>query len=110
MLTLSGLKTDFSGYAERHFKTNTGILQLGASQSPPFKNSSLFVSLAIQFFLTIYIIAYYSVCIHTKLGKRTLEKYRSYGTLSKTTYFLSVFCEAVLVQDGPIHHAKKCNT
>ena len=27
-----------------------------------------------------------------------MEKYKSYGTLSKTTHFLSVFCEAGVVQ------------
>ena len=32
-----------------------------------------------------------------KLWKRSVEKYKSYGTLSKTTQFLSVFCEAGVV-------------
>ena len=27
-----------------------------------------------------------------------MEKYKSYGTLSKTTHFLSVFCEAGVAQ------------
>ena len=38
-----------------------------------------------------------SKCTH-KIWKRSVEKYKSYGTLSKTTHFLSVFCEASVVQ------------
>ena len=39
ILTLSGPQQDFSDDAERHYKTNTGILQLGCGrQSPPFKD------------------------------------------------------------------------
>ena len=34
---------------------------------------------------------------HT-IWKRSVEKHKSYGTLSKTTHFLSVFCEAGVVQ------------
>ena len=29
-----------------------------------------------------------------------MEKYKSYGTLSKTTHFLGVFCEAGVVQQS----------
>ena len=29
-----------------------------------------------------------------------MEKYKSYGTLSKTTHFLSLFCEAGVVQQS----------
>ena len=37
--------------------------------------------------------------LHThKIWKRSVEKYRTYVTLSKTTHFLSVFCEAGMVQ------------
>ena len=32
------------------------------------------------------------------IRKRSVEKHKSYGTLSKTTHFLSVFCEAGVVQ------------
>ena len=32
------------------------------------------------------------------MWKRSAGKYKSYGTLSKTTRFLSVFCEADVVQ------------
>ena len=40
--------------------------------------------------------AYYIVCIHTQFG-RDLEKYKRYGTLSKTTHFQRLFCEAGVV-------------
>ena len=40
---------------------------------------------------------FYSLHTHT-IWKRSVEKYKSYGTLSKTTHFLSVFCEAGVVQ------------
>ena len=33
-----------------------------------------------------------------KIWKRSVEKYKSYGTLSKTTHFLSEFCEVGVVQ------------
>ena len=45
-----------------------------------------------------WLMAYYVVCIHTKFWKRSVDKYKSYGTLSKTTHFLSVFCKADAVQ------------
>ena len=48
-------------------------------------------------FFTIYNNLLYSLHIH-KLQKRPVEKYKSYGTLSKTTHFLSVFCEAGVAQ------------
>ena len=32
------------------------------------------------------------------MWKRSVEKYESYGTSSKTTHFLSVFCEVDVVQ------------
>ena len=48
-------------------------------------------------FLTIYNSLLYS--LHTRnIGMRSVEKYKNYGTLSKTTHFLSVFCEAGVVQ------------
>ena len=39
----------------------------------------------------------YSLHTH-KIWKRPVEKYKSNGTLRKTTHFLSVFCEAGVVQ------------
>ena len=37
--------------------------------------------------------------MHThKIWKRSVEKYKCYGALSKTTHFLSVTCEAGVVQ------------
>ena len=45
-----------------------------------------------------WIIVYYTVCMHTKIWKRSVEKYKSYETLSKTTHFLSMFCEAGVFQ------------
>ena len=48
-------------------------------------------------FLTVYNSLLYS--LHTRnIGMRSVEKYKNYGTLSKTTHFLSVFCEAGVVQ------------
>ena len=49
------------------------------------------------FFFKIYTSLLYSLHIH-KIWKSSVEKYKSYGTLSKTTHFLSVFCEASVVQ------------
>ena len=45
-----------------------------------------------------WIVTYYMVCVHTEFWKRSVDKYKSYGTLSKTTHFLSVFCEVGVVQ------------
>ena len=39
----------------------------------------------------------YSLRTH-ETWKRSVEKYKSYGTLSKSIHFLSVFCEADVVQ------------
>ena len=50
-------------------------------------------------FLTIYSNLLYSLYTHT-LWKRSVQKYTSYGALSKTIHFLSVFCEAGVVQQS----------
>ena len=48
-------------------------------------------------FLTIYNSLLYS--LHTdRIWKRSVEKHKSHGTLSKTAHFLSVFCEVSVVQ------------
>ena len=44
------------------------------------------------------IIAYYYRLYTHKIWKRSVEKYQSYWTLSKTTHFLSVICEVHVVQ------------
>ena len=48
-------------------------------------------------FLKIYNSLSYSLCTYN-IWKRSVEKYKSYGTLSKTTHFLSMVCEAGVVQ------------
>ena len=50
-------------------------------------------------FLTIYSNLLYSLYTHT-LWKRSVQKYTSYGALSKTIHFLSVLCEAGVVQQS----------
>ena len=51
---------------------------------------------------TVFWIIYLLYCLHSpKICKRSVEKYRScgsYGTLSKGTHFLCVFCEVGVVQ------------
>ena len=48
-------------------------------------------------FLKIYNTLLHSIHTH-KIWKRSVEKYKSYVTLSMTTHFLSAFCEASVVQ------------
>ena len=50
-------------------------------------------------FLTVYNSLLYSLHAH-KNWKISVEKYRRYGTLSKTTHFLSVFREVDVAQQG----------
>ena len=48
-------------------------------------------------FLTIYNSSFFGLHAH-KIWKRSVEKYRSYGTLSNSLRFLSLFCKAGVVQ------------
>ena len=94
-----------TGHAERHYRTNIRILRFGWwSQSPPFKDGSRFVSKATQFFSTAYNSLLYNLYTH-KIWKSSKEKYKSYGTLNKTTCEVGVVqqcteAQAGLVQDG----------
>ena len=98
VFTPSGPLPDFSGYAEHHYRTNTGILRLGwSSQKSPFQRWRLICFHSNTVFLTIRNSPWYSLHKH-KMWKRSVEKYKSCGTLSNATHFLSVFCEACVVQ------------
>ena len=48
-------------------------------------------------FIPVYNRLLYNLYTH-KIWKRSVEIYKSYGTLSKTTHFLTEFCEAGVVQ------------
>ena len=70
----------------------------------PFQRWGLVCFYRNTVFLTIYNGLLYA--LHTpKIWKRSGEKYKSYGILSKTTHFLSVFCEECVVQQCTEPHA-----
>ena len=95
----------------KYFGTATGFFRLrGASLQDQYRNfpgrlmqsKSPFQSYGWSVFIATVL---WTVCnsllhwLHThKIWKRSVEKYKRYGTLSKITHFLSVFCEAGMVQ------------
>ena len=66
----------------------------------PFQRRHLVCSHSVKVFFKVYNSLLYSLRTH-KIWKRSVEKYKSYGTLSKTTQFLRVFCETGVVQQCP---------
>ena len=63
----------------------------------PFRRRRLVCFQSNTLFLKMYNNLSYS--LHTqKIWKRSVGKYKSYGTLSKTTHFLSVSCQAGVAQ------------
>ena len=63
----------------------------------PFQRWQLVCFHSNTFFLTTYNSLVYIVCIHTNFG-RDLQRNKCYVILSKTTHFLSVFCEVGVVK------------
>ena len=63
----------------------------------PFQRWRLVCFHCERVFLTVYNSLLYSLHIH-KIWKISVDEYKSYGTLSKTTHFLTVFCGAGMVQ------------
>ena len=94
--TLSGLHPDFSGYTEQQDQYQNFTVRLMQSKSP-FQRLRLACFQSNTVFLKVYNSILYSLHTH-KIWKRSEEKYKSYGTLSKTTHFHNVFCEVGVVQ------------
>ena len=63
----------------------------------PFQRWQLVCFHSDAVFLEIYNKFLHNLPTH-KIWKRSVKKYKSYGILSETTHFLSVFCEAGVVQ------------
>ena len=101
-LTLSEPQQDLSHYAQHHYnfllfffkqdQYQNFMVRLMQSKSP-FQGWRLVCFHSNTDFLKNYNSLLHSV--HTcKIWNRSVEKYKSYGKVSMTTYFLSVFCEA----------------